>query len=161
MHYIQEEIGIPKIKIEKISNFHAIFTVSPLPPGYGMTVGNAFRRVLLSSLPGASVTGIKIDGVSHEYSTVKGVKESVLDISLNLKGLFIKKSSKEPSTCSLQVSKEGPVYTKDIKCPSEVEILRLREMVEGSELVFLRLRSLMLRVMSRTLSFTPLTVEYS
>jgi len=123
MHYIQEEIGIPKIKTEKVSDNHAIFTVSPLPPGYGMTVGNAFRRVLLSSLPGASVTGIKIDGVSHEYSTVKGVKDSVLDITLNLKGLHIKKISKEPTMLTLNATKEGPVYAKDIKCPSDVEIL--------------------------------------
>ncbi len=123
MHQIQEEIGIPKIKTERISNNHAIFTVSPLPPGYGMTIGNSFRRVLLSSLPGASVTGIKIDGVSHEYSTIKGVKESVLDLTLNLKLLQIKKTSKEASTCTLHVTKEGPVYAKDIKCPSDIEIL--------------------------------------
>lgn len=123
MHQIQEEIGIPKIKTERISANHVIFTVSPLPPGYGMTVGNAFRRVLLSSLPGACVTGIKIDNISHEYSTVKGVKESVLDITLNLKLLKIRKTSKESSICTLSVTKEGPVYAKDIKCPSDVEIL--------------------------------------
>jgi DNA-directed RNA polymerase subunit alpha len=123
MHYIQEEIGIPKIKTEKISDNHAIFVVSPLPPGYGMTIGNAFRRIVLSSLPGASVTGIKIDGISHEYSTIKGVKESVLDITLNLKQLQIRKTTKEPSHCNLNVSKEGAVYAKDIKCPSDVEII--------------------------------------
>lgn len=123
MHYIQEEIGIPKIKVEKISEFHAIFIVSPLPQGYGMTIGNAFRRVLLSSLPGASVTGVKIEGVSHEYSTIKGVKDSVLDITLNLKQLHVKKTSKEASVCTLSITKEGPVYAKDIKCPSDVEIL--------------------------------------
>ncbi len=123
MHYIQEEIGIPKIKTEKVGPNHAFFTVSPLPQGYGMTIGNAFRRVLLSSLPGASVTGVKIDGISHEYSTVKGVKESVLDMNLNLKLLHIKKISKEPTFCTLNVTKEGPVYAKDIKCPSDVEIL--------------------------------------
>ena len=123
MHYIQEEIGIPKIKCETVGPNHAIFTVSPLPPGYGMTIGNAFRRILLSSLPGACVTGIKIEGISHEYSTIKGVKDSVLDISLNLKLLKIKKINKEPTFCTLHVVKEGPVYGKDIKCPSNVEIL--------------------------------------
>lgn len=123
MHQIQAEIGIPKIKTERISDFHAIFTVSPLPPGYGMTVGNAFRRILLSSLPGASVTGVKIDGVSHEYSTIKGVKESILDITLNLKLLHIRKDTKEPTFCTLHATKEGAVYAKDIKCPSDVEIL--------------------------------------
>lgn len=88
-----------------------------------MTVGNSFRRVLLSSLPGASVTGIKIEGISHEYSTIKGVKESVLDLSLNLKLLHIKKTTKEPSTLTLHANKEGVIYAKDIKCPSDVEIL--------------------------------------
>jgi len=123
MHQIQAEIGIPKIKTERISDHHAIFTVSPLPPGYGTTIGNSFRRILLSSLPGASVTGIKIDGISHEYSTIKGVKDSVLDITLNLKLLNLKKTSTEPSTLTLSASKEGAVYAKDIKCPSDVEVL--------------------------------------
>lgn len=123
MHQIQEEIGIPKIKNEKVSDSHAIFTVSPLPQGYGITIGNAFRRVLLSSLPGACITGVKIDGVTHEYSTVKGVKDSVLDITLNLKLIRVKKTSPEASYLTLSVSKEGEVYAKDIKCPSDVEIL--------------------------------------
>lgn len=123
MHQIQAEIGIPKIKTERINENHAIFTVSPLPPGYGTTIGNSFRRILLSSLPGACVTGIKIDGVSHEYSTVKGVKDSILDITLNLKLLHIKKTSTEPSTITLNANKEGVVTAKDIKCPSDVEIL--------------------------------------
>jgi DNA-directed RNA polymerase subunit alpha len=123
MHQIQAEIGIPKIKTERISDNHAVFTVSPLPPGYGTTIGNSFRRILLSSLPGASVTGIKIDNVSHEYSTVKGVKDSVLDITLNLKQLNLSKSSTQPTICTLSVSKEGVVKAKDIKCPSDIEIL--------------------------------------
>jgi DNA-directed RNA polymerase subunit alpha len=123
MHQIQAEIGIPKIKTERISDNHMIFTVSPLPPGYGTTVGNNFRRVLLSSLPGACVTGVKIDGISHEYSTIKGVKDSILDITLNLKLLNIKKSTTAPSSCTLSASKEGIVYAKDISCPSDVEIL--------------------------------------
>lgn len=123
MHQIQAEIGIPKIKTERIGENHAVFTVSPLPPGYGTTVGNSFRRILLSSLPGACVTGIKLDNVSHEYSTVKGVKDSVLDINLNLKQLHINKTSSSPSTCTISASKEGVVTAKDIKCPSDVEIL--------------------------------------
>jgi DNA-directed RNA polymerase subunit alpha len=123
MHQIQAEIGIPKIKTERISENHMIFTVSPLPPGYGTTVGNSFRRVLLSSLPGAAVTGVKIDGISHEYSTIKGVKDSVLDITLNLKLLNFKKSNTQPSICTLTANKEGVITAKDIKCPSEVEIL--------------------------------------
>lgn len=123
MHQIQEEIGIPKIKTETISELHKIFTMSPLPTGYGVTLGNALRRVLLSSLPGACVTGVKIEGCSHEYTTVKGVKESVLDITLNLKLLDIKKTTKEPSKITLDVNKTGEIHAKDIKCPSDVEIL--------------------------------------
>lgn len=123
MHQIQAEIGIPKIKTERISEHHAIFTVSPLPPGYGTTIGNSFRRILLSSLPGASITGIKIDGVSHEYSTIKGVKDSIMDITLNLKLLNLKKTSTDSSTITLSANKEGIVRAKDIKCHSDIEIL--------------------------------------
>lgn len=123
MHQIQEEIGIPKIKVDKISDSHAIFTVSPLPQGYGITVGNAFRRVLLSSLPGSCITGVKIDGITHEYTTIKGVKDSVLDLTLNLKLVRLQKTTSEPSILTLSANKEGEVYAKDIKCPSDVEIL--------------------------------------
>jgi DNA-directed RNA polymerase subunit alpha len=123
MHIIQEEIGIPKIKTDVISDYHVVFIMSPLPTGYGMTVGNALRRVLLSSLPGAAVTGVKIDGITHEYSTIPGVKDSVLDIILNLKTLDIQKTSKEASTLKLEVSKAGKITAKDIQCPSDVEIM--------------------------------------
>ena len=123
MHQIQEEIGIPKIRIQKVSDNHAVFTVSPLPTGYGMTVGNSFRRVLLSSLPGAAVTGVRIEGVTYEYATIKGVKESVLDILLNFKLLQLKKTSKEPTIAVLKADKEGVVRAKDIDVPSDVEIL--------------------------------------
>lgn len=123
MHQIQEEIGIPKIRIQRISDTHAIFTVSPLPRGYGMTIGNAFRRVLLSSLPGAAVTGVRIEGVTYEYATIKGVRESVLDIILNLKLLQLKKTGKEPGTAVLKVHSEGKVTAKQITVPSDVEIL--------------------------------------
>jgi DNA-directed RNA polymerase subunit alpha len=123
MHLIQEEIGIPKLKTEKLGDNHTLFVMEPLPTGYGVTLGNALRRVLLSSLPGACVTGIKIEGISHEYTAIKGVKESVLDITLNLKLLDIKKDTKEPSIIILETSKAGKITAKDIKCPSEVEVL--------------------------------------
>jgi DNA-directed RNA polymerase subunit alpha len=123
MHIIQEEIGLPKIKTESVSGNHAVFTVSPLPSGYGMTLGNAFRRVLLSSLPGACVTSVKIDGVTHEYTTLPGVKDSILDILLNLKGLRIKKHSKETETIKLSVKKEGEVTAKAIEHSSDIKIL--------------------------------------
>ncbi len=123
MHIIQEEIGIPKIKTENIGDNHTVFVVGPLPTGYGVTLGNALRRGLLSSLPGACVTGIKISGVSHEYTAVKGVKESVMDINLNLKLLDLSKTSKELTIITLDTSKAGAIHAKDIKCPSDVEIL--------------------------------------
>jgi len=123
MHIIQEEIGLPKIKAESTSPHHAVFTISPLPSGYGMTLGNAFRRVLLSSLPGAAITSVKIEGVTHEYATVPGVQDSVLDIILNLKQLHLKKHSKEPETIKLSVKKEGEVTAKDIEHSSDIEVL--------------------------------------
>jgi len=123
MHQVQAEIGIPKIKTERIDDNHSLFTVSPLPQGYGITIGNSFRRILLSSLPGSCVTGIKIDNISHEYSSIPGVKDSVLDINLNLKLLKIAKTTSEPTTCTLNISKEGIITAKDIKCPSDVTIL--------------------------------------
>jgi len=125
MHIIQEEIGLPKIKIESATadKNHAVFSISPLPSGYGMTLGNAFRRVLLSSLPGAAITAVKIEGITHEYSTISGVQDSVLDILLNLKLVQIKKHSKDPETIKLSVSKEGAVTAKNLEHSSDIEIL--------------------------------------
>lgn len=123
MHIIQEEIGLPKIKTESVSPNHIIFRISPLPSGYGMTLGNAFRRVLLSSLPGAAITSVKIEGVTHEYATIPGVQDSVLDIILNLKELQIKKANKDPEVIKLSVSKEGEVLAKAISHSSDIEIL--------------------------------------
>ncbi|MFA4891297.1 MAG: DNA-directed RNA polymerase subunit alpha [Candidatus Gracilibacteria bacterium] len=133
MHIIQEEIGIPKIKTDTVSDHHVIFTMGPLPTGYGMTLGNALRRVLLSSLPGAAVTGIKVEGITHEYSTIPGVKDSVLDIILNFKLLDIRKTSKDPSTLKLEVTKAGKITAKDIKCPPEVEILNTDQYITTLE----------------------------
>jgi DNA-directed RNA polymerase subunit alpha len=123
MHIIQEDIGLPKIEAENLGDNHVLFTIAPLPPGYGMTLGNALRRVLISSLPGAAVTAVKIKGVSHEYSTLKGIKDSVLDIMLNLKNLQLRKDTKEPSTITLKKSGPGDVLAKHIECPSDVEVL--------------------------------------
>jgi len=125
MHIIQEEIGLPKIKTEIPTGKSntVMFSVSPLPSGYGMTLGNAFRRVLLSSLPGAAITGVKIDGVTHEYSTISGVQDSVLDILLNFKQVQLKKHSKDPEIVKLSVSKEGAVTAGMIDCSSDIEIL--------------------------------------
>lgn len=123
MHIIQEEIGLPKIKPVKAGDKHAIFEVSPLPTGYGMTLGNGLRRVLISSVPGACITAIKVDGISHEYSTIKGCKDSVLDITLNLKQVEIEKTSTEPGIVKLNVSKAGVVTAKDLEVTSDIKIL--------------------------------------
>ncbi len=123
MHLIQEVIGLPKMVKEDVNQNQAVFTISPLPQGYGTTLGNALRRVLLSSLPGAAVTGIKVKGKNYEYCTIQGAKDSVLDILLNLKQLQIKKTDSEPSMLTLKANKAGVVTAEAIECPNEVEIL--------------------------------------
>lgn len=99
------------------------FVVEPLERGYGTTLGNALRRVLLSSLPGTAVTDIKIAGVSHEFSTIPGVTEDVTEIILNVKGIVAKLHGNEPKTVYIEAVGEGEVCAGDIKCDSEVEIL--------------------------------------
>lgn len=123
MHQIQEEIGMPRITQISSDGNHAVFEIGPLPTGYGMTLGNALRRVLISSLPGSAVCAVKINGIAHEYTTVPGVKDSVLDMTLNLKLLHIKKDSADISVLTLTATKRGEVKAKDIKVPSGVEIL--------------------------------------
>lgn len=122
MHLIQEEIGLPKITEQKMGDFHSTFTVSPLPQGYGTTLGNGLRRVMLSSLPGAAVTGIKIKGVTHEYATLKGVKDSVLDIMLNLKQLAISMDGSAEQMISLKAKTGGIVTAGDIDLPGGMTI---------------------------------------
>ena len=123
MHQIQEEIGMPKITPISSDGLKAVFEIGPLPTGYGMTLGNALRRVLISSLPGAAISAVKIKGIAHEYATISGVKDSVLDMILNMKLLHVKKETSEPSVLTLSVSKKGKVTAKDIKTPSDVEIM--------------------------------------
>ena len=99
------------------------FVVEPLERGYGTTLGNSLRRVLLSSLPGTAVTDIKIAGVSHEFSTIPGVTEDVTEIILNVKGIVAKLHCNEPKTVYIEAVGEGEITAGDIKCDSEVEIL--------------------------------------
>jgi DNA-directed RNA polymerase subunit alpha len=119
------EIEKPKIETEELSNdgTYGKFVVEPLERGFGTTLGNSLRRVLLSSLPGVAVTFIKIDGVLHEFSTIPGVKEDVTEIVLNIKGLISKLHCDGPKT--VEIAAEGPceVTADSIKCDSEVEIL--------------------------------------
>ena len=115
----------PKIETEILSEdgTHGKFVVEPLERGFGTTLGNSLRRVLLSSLPGVAATSIKIDGVVHEFSTVPGVKEDVTEIVLNIKGLIANLHCDGPKT--VEISAEGPcnVTAGSIHCDSEVEIL--------------------------------------
>jgi DNA-directed RNA polymerase subunit alpha len=126
MHIIQEEIGLPKvtqIQVKKGDVTHTVFSVGPLPPGYGMTLGNALRRVLLSSLPGAAISSVRVAGAHHEYTTLKGVRESVLDISLNLKQVKLRKHHKDPEVVTLEGKGPKALKASDIKCSSDVEVL--------------------------------------
>ena len=120
MHIIHNSIGAPKITCSRSGDTEAIFTMAPLPSGYGVTLGNALRRIMLSSVPGARVTGVKIRGVTHEYSTIPGIKDSSLDILLNLKGLIVEKSDVGIEWINLKVSRAGAVTAADIVCPSNV-----------------------------------------
>lgn len=101
----------------------ATFVIEPLHPGYGMTLGNSLRRVLLSSIAGAAVTGFRVTGASHEFTTVKGVKEDVVAIMLNLKGLRFKVYNDEPQILSLTKKGKGVVKGKDLKLNADVELV--------------------------------------
>ncbi|OGJ54768.1 DNA-directed RNA polymerase subunit alpha [Candidatus Peribacteria bacterium RIFCSPHIGHO2_02_FULL_49_16] len=102
---------------------HKIFVISPLPPGYGMTLGNALRRALLSSLPGAAVTALRMHGMQHEYSVMEGMKESVLDIMLNAKELCLKKHSKDPEVITMEAKGPKTITASDLKVSSDIEVL--------------------------------------
>lgn len=123
MHIIHTAIGVPKISRTILDQNEEVFMIGPLPSGYGVTLGNSLRRVMLSSIPGARVTGIKIPGVTHEYATLPGVRDSILDILLNLKGLIVEKSDSGIEWLTLQKKKSGIVTAADIKAPGGVTIL--------------------------------------
>lgn len=120
-------IEIEKPRIECIENqsdeSYGKFIVEPLERGYGTTLGNSLRRVLLSSLPGTAVTSVKIAGVQHEFSTVPGVKEDVTEIVLNIKGIIFKLHSEGPKTVYIEASGACEVKAGDIKADGEIEIL--------------------------------------
>lgn len=105
------------------SDVSATFVIEPLHPGYGMTLGNSLRRVLLSSVAGAAVTGFRIQGATHEFTTVKGVKEDLVAIMLNLKGLRFKVYSDEPQTIKLSKKGKGVVKAKDLELNADVELV--------------------------------------
>lgn len=119
------EIEKPKIEIVEMSedNTYGKFVVEPLERGYGTTLGNSLRRILLSSLPGAAVTSIKIQGVLHEFSTIPGVVEDVTEIILNLKELVMIMHTNEPVTARIEVEGPGEVKAGDIITGPEIEVL--------------------------------------
>ena len=117
------EITLPRIKNTKTQGNYASYDIEPLEAGYGMTLGNALRRVLLSSLPGAAVTSIRIDGVQHEFQDVPHVMEDVTDIVLNVKKLRLRSFSDHAISMRLEVSGERVVTAADIMAPSTVEIV--------------------------------------
>lgn len=116
-------IQLPELKPTQEEGNKATFVVEPLHPGYGMTLGNSLRRVILSSLGGAAVTAVKIDSVAHEFSTIEGVKEDVVEIILNLKKLRFRVFSDEPQYLVLAVSRKGEITAGDIKTTADVEIV--------------------------------------
>jgi len=113
----------PQISEEEISELRRKFTIEPLEPGFGYTLGNSLRRTLLSSIPGAAVTQVKIDSVLHEFSTIEGVTEDVTDIVLNLKGLVIRSDNEEATTVHLRATGPGEVTAGDVELPAGIEIL--------------------------------------
>src|SRR5579885_3513146 len=111
------------VKVDEHADTSATFTVEPLHTGYGMTLGNSLRRVLLSSIHGAAVTSFKIEGATHEFTTLPGVKEDVVDIMLNLKGIRFRVYSDEPQTLRITKNGKGKVTAKDIQANADVEIV--------------------------------------
>src|SRR5512146_1664229 len=118
------EFQVPKIVHEEIEAERGVFVIEPLDRGFGYTFGNSLRRVLLSSLEGAAVTSVKIEGIAHEFTTLNGVREDVTDIILNLKNLICRLHGESPEI-EVHVAKKGPgtVTAADIEAPAELEIL--------------------------------------
>jgi DNA-directed RNA polymerase subunit alpha len=118
------EFQVPKITHEEVTEQRGVFTIEPLDRGFGYTFGNSLRRVLLSSLEGAAVTSVKIEGVAHEFTTLKGVREDVTDILLNLKNLICRLHGESPEI-EVRLDKRGPgaVTAADIEAPADLEIL--------------------------------------
>lgn len=124
MQYIYNSFLTPRnIQVQALSSTHSKIILEPLERGFGYTLGNALRRILLSSMPGAAIIEVEIDGVQHEYSAIDGVREDVIDILLNLKGVAIKMHEREEALLSLEKTGPGPVLARDITLDHNVEIV--------------------------------------
>jgi len=99
------------------------FVIEPLERGYGTTLGNSLRRVLLSSMPGAAITSVRIEGISHEFTAIPNIKEDVLDILLNFKSVVVKSLSEETQYLRIDINKPGPVYASDIQVPADIKVI--------------------------------------
>ncbi len=117
------DITLPRIECLEAEERYGKYEVQPLESGYGITLGNALRRVLLSSLPGAAITSIKIDGVYHEFSDIPNIKEDVTELILNTKKIRVRSFSQDPVMLRLDVNGQRDVTAADIYCPSDVEIV--------------------------------------
>lgn len=125
-----ENIPLPSAtKITETGDNTALITIEPLYPGYGATVGNALRRVMLSSMPGAAITAVKIKGVEHEFSTLENVKEDVVEILLNIKKLQFELKGDEPIKATLSVTGAKKVTGKDVKVPSQGTLVNPEQLI--------------------------------
>lgn len=131
---LETNVSLPsKPRIVKEEGFYGIYEIDGLYPGYGHTLGNSLRRIILSSLPGAAITHVKIDGVKHEFDTISGVKEDVVTILLNLKRIRLALHGDEPITMSLKASGEGVITAAQFDAPSQIEILSPEQVIaEGT-----------------------------
>jgi len=124
MHRNWQELIAPKgVEVEKLTNDYGKFVAKPLERGYGTTLGNSLRRVLLSSINGAAIVAVKIEGVRHEFSTIPGIKEDVTDIVLNLKQVNLRYLGERPTVIRLKMNNEGVVRASNIETGGEVEVL--------------------------------------
>lgn len=126
------------VDVQSKNEYSARITLEPLERGFGHTLGNALRRVLLSSIPGCAVTEVEIEGVLHEYASLEGVQEDVINIMLNLKGLSVRMEGRTEATLTLKKKGAGPVYAKDIEQVSDIEIINpdhvIANLTEAGEL---------------------------
>lgn len=121
---LETNVTLPsKPRVVSEAEFHGVYEIDGLFPGYGHTLGNSLRRIILASLPGATVTQVKIEGVGHEFSTMAGMNEDVITLLLNLKRVRFQLHGDEPMTIQLKKSGAGMVTAADITCPTQVEIL--------------------------------------
>ncbi|MDR0351033.1 MAG: DNA-directed RNA polymerase subunit alpha [Puniceicoccales bacterium] len=123
---------LPK-KLDKIddtaTDTYSMYVAEPFESGYGHSIGNSLRRILLSSIEGTAISSIRIDGVRHEYQSIPGVVEDVIDIVLNLKKVLLKSTTTNPAPLYINVDKEGPVLASDIVCPPEVVVINLDQII--------------------------------